>query len=299
MRSTDSQPEPTILPHPTPVGTQPGDRNRSEADTLRQKRSYWRGLLLLEWRAHNRLMLAALLAWIILAWALPQMVNPGWILAFGLCYALVAGPAFGGNDVIEGCEEFSFSQPATRSERYLARLIVGGGMLLVFTLLDTLALGLDLSQAIERLYLDTGLVRSSAALEPHRLYGLVLVLPLAVFSFSFALAANARSRALAFTAWFWGGLAALVILRASLRYEFWKWQTWTGSLACSTLALSACLALWIGARAFRQKEVVQPSKPLSIPAHWWLWVTLTLLSIVLGGTLLTSLSNEFFKMLKP
>ena len=257
-------------------------------------RGYWKGLSILEWRAHNKLILAALTLWLVLVWALSQASSPGWMLLFGLVYALVAGPAFGGDDVIEGCEEYSFSLPATRQERYMARLAVGGGLLLVFTALDLLALGLDLGQAIERLYIDTGLVRSSASVEPHALYGLVLLLPVAVFACGFAIASNARSRAMVFTAWFWGGLIALATLRASLKYEFWKWRTWTGSVACVSLGVLAVGSLWLGARWFANKEVVQPTKPLSIPALWWLWVVLTLISVVTGGLLLSSLSNEFF-----
>ncbi len=51
-------------------------------------------------------------------------------------------------------------------------------------------------------------------------------------------------------------------------------------------------------KLFKAKEVVQPSKPIAIPTHWWAWVLLTLLCALLGGFLLSSLSNEFFKMLR-
>ena len=259
---------------------------------------FWKGLLGLEWRAISKLMLLCVAGWLVVVWTIPRFTNPGWILMFGLVYAMVAGPAAGGGDVLEGSEEFSFALPPTRKERFIARLLVAGGMLFVFTLLDLLALGLDLSQAIAKLYLDTGLVRSTVQLKAQMLYGLVLALPFSVFSLSFVLSANARSRAAVLTSWFWGGLVALIILRLSLLYEFWAWKRWTGYTACSSLLISSLIALWIGLEQFKVKEVVQPSKPISIPAHWWAWVLFTLLCAMLGGFLVSSLSNEFFKMLR-
>ncbi len=269
----------------------------STSPAAEQNLVFWKGLMRFEWRAQSRLMLIFIAGWLGVVWTLPQFINPGWILMFGLVYALVAGPAAGGSDMLEGCEEFSFALPATRQERFIARVVVAGGMLIVFTILDLLALGLDLSQAIARLYLDTGLVRTSTHVDPHMLYGLVLAFPLAVFSFSFALSANARSRALVLTSWFWGGLMGLVVLWLSLRYEFWKWKAWTGHVACSSLGISSLAALWMGLERFKSKEVVQPSKPIAIPTHWWAWVLLTLICALLGGFLVSSLSNEFFKML--
>ncbi len=180
----------------------------------------------------------------------------------------------------------------------MARLAVSGGMLLVFTTLDLLALGLDLSQAIARLYIDTGLGAAANPVRPRMLYGLILAFPLAVFGFSFALSANARSRASVLTSWFWGGLCALVVLRLSLLHEFSTSHRWTGQTSCAALGISAVLALWVGLKLFEFKEVVQPSKPIAIPPNWWAWVLLTLVCIALGGFLLSSLSNEFFRMLR-
>src|SRR6476646_7921927 len=120
--------------------------------------SWWRafrGLAWCEWYAHSRLLLFCLAAWLACVWVLPLYASPAWILVFGPCFALIAGPVFGGNDISEGCEEFTLSLPPTRSERYLSRLIVGGGALLLFTAMDLSALGLDLSQVLARLYVSS------------------------------------------------------------------------------------------------------------------------------------------------
>jgi len=86
-----------------------------------------RGLLWAEWFAHSRLLLVFLGLWLAAVWALPLVAHPGWILLLGGIYALLAGPAYGGADVMDACEEFAFSLPPTRAERYWARLAVGAG----------------------------------------------------------------------------------------------------------------------------------------------------------------------------
>jgi hypothetical protein len=244
-------------------------------------------------------MLLFLGAWLAAVWTLPLLGNPGWILAFGLVYAVLAGPAFGGSDVIEGCEEYSLALPPTRSERYAARLIVGGGCLVLFSLLDLLALGFDLSQALTQFYLDMGLLRPKTALRPYLLFGLVVAFPLAVFAFGFALAANARSRGVAMTAWFWGGVATLLLLRLGLLSEFRQWNTWTGYVSVPTLTGAAGVVLWFGHRRFCAKEIGPSTRPMVLPELWWLWAILACLALALAGFLLSSLSGELLRMLRP
>src|SRR6516162_8369555 len=73
----------------------------------------WQGLLWCEWFSHGKLLLGFLVLWLAAVWILPLVTHSGWILFIAAIYALVAGPAYGGGDTIEGCEEFSFSLPAT------------------------------------------------------------------------------------------------------------------------------------------------------------------------------------------
>jgi len=70
------------------------------------------------------------------------------ILLLGLIYAVLAGPTYGGSDVVEGCEEFHL-RPASDTVPALPRAPGRcGGALLVLTVLDVLALGLDLSTVL-------------------------------------------------------------------------------------------------------------------------------------------------------
>ncbi|MEW6161066.1 MAG: hypothetical protein AB1813_26860, partial [Verrucomicrobiota bacterium] len=185
----------------------------------------FRGLLWAEWFAHSKLMLLFLGLWLLAVWTLPFFVHPGWILLLGPIYAWIAGPAFGGSDVLDGCEEFAFSLPATRVERYLARMIIGAGSLAMLTGMDLLALGLDLPSVLARLYIDTGLIQARPELKPGLLYGLVAAVPFAVFAFSFALSAIAHSRMLVLTSWFWAMIAALGVLQLGFWYEELMWES--------------------------------------------------------------------------
>ncbi|MHC1768604.1 MAG: hypothetical protein AB9869_30715 [Verrucomicrobiia bacterium] len=259
--------------------------------------STFRGVLWCEWFAHSRLLLAFLLFWLACVWFLPLVSHSGWIVVVAAAFALVAGPVYGGGDTIEGCEEFSFSLPATRAERYLARLVIGGGALLLFTVLDLLTLGLDLPQFLGRLYLDTGLLKPLPVLKPRLLYGLVLAFPLAVFAFSFALAAVSHSRMLILTAWFWSLLVAMSVTQLAFWYENAVWGELNGFCSGPLLMLLALAALWGGYRAYLQKEIGHHHQPLTLPPRFWLWLLMLGIGIALACVLISLLVRQYPNLL--
>jgi hypothetical protein len=258
----------------------------------------WRGMFIYEWHAQNRLLLSLAVLWLVAVWTLPWFANPGWLLAFGLLYALLAGSIFGGKDLVEGCEEFTLALPPNRNQRYLARLGMSIGGLLVFTLLDLLALGLDLSQAIARLYVDTGFLKPVEVFHPRLLYGIVVALPWAIFCLSFALAINATSRSLVLTSWFWSMVLSLMVLRAGLLLEMQSFGNWTGYVTCPALVLTGLVALALGYRYYRSKEITPSTNPLVMPAHWWLWSLLFLFGLSLSLVLIRSISTELTEVLR-
>jgi hypothetical protein len=268
-----------------------------EAGAKESRRPWWRGVLAGEWQAHSRWLLGFISAWLATVWILPQFASPGWILVFGFVFALAAGPAFGGKDVLEGCEEYTFALALTRSEWFLARWLVGAGLVVVFTAMDLLMLGLDLSQAMTRFYLDMGLLDTKGALQHRFLYSLILVFPLTCYSLSFSLAVNARGRGAVLSSWMWGGLGALAVLRLGLLYEFWQWNAWTGYFACPFLILAAFASVALGLRVYGFKEVVNSSKPWNMPAYWWAWVLLFLGALGTITFLVSSLGKELASML--
>ncbi len=262
-----------------------------------ERGSSFRGVLWCEWFAHSRLLLAFLLFWLACVWFLPLVSHSGWIVVVAAAFALVAGPVYGGGDTIEGCEEFSFSLPATRAERYLARLVIGGGALLLFTVLDLLTLGLDLPQFLGRLYLDAGLLKPLPVLKPRLLYGLVLAFPLAVFAFSFALAAVSHSRMLILTAWFWSLLVAMSTTQLAFWYENAVWGELNGFCSAPLLVLLGLAALWGGYRAYLQKEIGHHHQPLTLPPRFWLWLLMLGVGIALACVLVSLLVRQYPNLL--
>ena len=249
----------------------------------------WRALLWSEWFAHSQLLLIFLAAWLVAVWTLPLFTNPGWILLLGGLYALMAGPLYGGGDVLEGCEEFTFALPPTRTERFLSRLAVGAGTLLVLCMMNVVALGLDLPQVLARLYVQAGLIKPVPVLKPGLLYGLVVALPVTVFSISFTIASLTHSRMLILLSWFWAGIAALALLQIGFWYENLVWNTLNGYFACPLLIASSLAVLGAGFRVFRRKEIGKVSVPISLPGHWWAWIVLFVIGLGLALALIASL----------
>ena len=261
--------------------------------SFRAKGSALRGLLWAEWFAHSKLLLVFLGLWLAGVWVLPLFTHPGWILVLSGLYALLAGPTYGGGDVLEGCEEFSFSLPATRASRYLARAILGGGTLLILIAMTLLALGLDLPQVLARFYVGTGIIKAVPVLKPGLLYGLVGAWPFAVFAFSFALSSNTHSRWLVVTAWFWSALAALFMVQLGFWYEKLVWESLTGFFSFPLLMVAGGGALWSGYRMYQRKEIGSPAAPFQIPARFWLWLAVFLSGVCLALALISSLAKHY------
>lgn len=255
--------------------------------------SAFRGLLWAEWFAHSQLLLIFLGVWLVGVWVFPLFAHPGWILMLGGVYALMAGPVYGGGDVLEGCEEFSFALPATRSERYWARVMVGGGTFALLTAINMLALGLDLPQVLARLYVGTGIIQPLPVLKTGMLYGLIFALPFGAFAFSFALAAVTHSRLLVLTSWFWATVLSLALLQIGFWYEELVWDSVTGFFSCPALIAGGGIGLGLGHRLYKRKDVGEPVMPITLPGRWWLWVILFVIGLGLALALISSLARNY------
>lgn len=288
--STPQLPNPRQQPDPTPAIR---SRAKLTPQNSQNQQSVFRGLLWAEWFAHSRLLLIFLCLWIVSAWTLPVFGSSGWILMLGGVYALLAGPAYGGGDILDGCEEFSFALPATRSERYLARLIVGGGTLLLLTAINLLAIGVDLAQVLAKFYVATGLVQPVTNPKTGVLYGLILTIPLAAFACSFALSSITSSRWIIISAPFWSALVPLALLQLGFWCEELIWKKLTGFIACPVLLAAGAIALLAGHANYRRKEIGPATSPITLPGRWWLWIILFLLSAALASILLGSLAQRY------
>jgi hypothetical protein len=252
-----------------------------------------KGLLWSEWFAHSKMLLVFLVLWLLGAWMIPFVAHPGWILAIGLGYALLAGPAYGGTDAIEGCEEFTLSLPATRSERYLARMSLGIGTLATFVGLDFIVLGLDWTATIHRVFINAGIMEASPDLKPGLLYGLAIGLPFFIFSFSYSLSSVARNRFLILSSWIWSVLLALCVLYGGLKYEEIMWQEPTGYFCTSLFFIGGIASLWSGFRLYQQKEVGHYGSPITLPQWWWAWLLSILIGVAIAAVLVSSIAQKF------
>ena len=230
-----------------------------------------RALLWSEWFVHQRLLLVFAFVWLVAVWLLPLVVNPLWTLAVGAAFALATGPAFGGVDVIHGCEEFAFAGPSTRGRRFLARLVVGAVVVLGFTGLSVIALEGNLSDILLRLVLASGSAPAQVS-RPEQLYALVFAVPFTVFALSFSLSAMAPSRTVALTSWLWAALGALALLRGGLQLEEIRSDTLNGRFALPLLLLVSGMTLWVAGRFYRRKEAGSGNVPLRVPPSFWGWV---------------------------
>lgn len=260
----------------------------------------WRGTAWWAWaeaRAHGRMLLGFLVAWLAVVWFLPLVVHPLWILAHGLAYAVVAGPAVGGADVIRGCEEFAFAGPLTRGQRYLGRLVLGMVTVLGFTAMGVVALAGNLSDVLLRVFVSS----APAALELEQSLtwnGLAWALPWTVFAFGFVGSAMARTRVQALQAWLWGVLAALALLRGSFALEELRFGRLNGWFAVPGLfGASAAVAVagWVG---YRRKEAVTDGGPLRVPPGWWTGLVAVALALVAVGVLGMWFARNFARIVE-
>ena len=269
------------------------EKGSGDASASTRQWTVIKGLLWSEWFAHSKMLLVFLVLWLLGAWMIPFVAHPGWILAIGLGYALLAGPAYGGTDAIEGCEEFTLSLPATRSERYLARMSLGIGTLAMFVGLDFIVLGLDWTATIHRVFINAGIMEATPDLKPGLLYGLAIGLPFFIFSFSYSLSSVARNRFLILSSWFWSVILALCVLYGGLKYEEIMWQEPTGYFCTSLFFIGGVASLWSGFRLYQQKEVGHYGAPISLPQWWWAWLLSILIGVAVAAVLVSSLVQRF------
>jgi len=221
-----------------------------------------RGLLWREWLAYGGSVRVALAVWLVCGWVLLLFCHPGFIIAFGVIWAMVVGAGLGGGEAMEGAEEFALALPPTRSQRYLARLLLGAGTVTGFTVLGDLAIALDLPQRVWGLVVDSGFTEPFPPCEPRLLHALAVALPLAVFAFTFAIASQARSRGLVWVSWLLGALGGAAVMGVGFVIEVLLWQGLNGYASCTLLLAMAPAALLAGHAGYVRKEGINRPAPM-------------------------------------
>lgn len=252
------------------------------------------GLLWCEWYAHSRLILTFLIFWLVGMWILSMMANAVWIIILGVIYSYFAGVLFGGSDVIQGIEEFSLSLPPTKAQRYVARLIVGGGSVVVINTMSLISLGTDLPQILAGVAIQSGIADNALRMNLFPFYGLLYGIPIVSFSMCFVLSILGRSRMIVMVSWVWAALVAIFLLHFGIFYEEKYFGKFHGRVAVPLLLVVSLSILVLGYRFYNTKQPGESGPPIAMPNRWWLWVVLMALG-VLSSTLAISSILERYK----
>lgn len=152
----------------------------------------WRGIFYREWLAHRGWIVPTLLIWFCFTWVLMLFTSLKVLLGFGLVVAGVSATFLARLDVAEGCEEFTFSLPPTRSQIVRARMWIGICLVVALQSVGGVAIRYNLPQALWGLVVESGFTRPFPTAPPEQLL-VVLFLPLLGFSLIFRLIAIGRS----------------------------------------------------------------------------------------------------------
>jgi hypothetical protein len=239
------------------------------------------GILWREWILHGNLILNALALWLVCGYVVLAFFHPGCVLVFGVIYAIIAGAAFGGSEAVEGSEEFSFSLPPTRTDRYVVRLLFGLMTVLGFTVFGVVTVAFDVPQLLWGLVVTTGYTEPFPPCETDFLYSLAVLLPYAIFCTTFAFAAVASSRGVAQVAWFNGTLAVGVVLGLGLLGEELLWGELNGIIACPAVGILGTAVMAVGYLAYRRKEGISRPSPVAQArsAVGWIFAVILLLLV--------------------
>ncbi len=219
-------------------------------------RRAWAGLALHEWMPVRRLHGGFVIAWLSGFWILQLVDHPGWLIAFGLLYTVIVTPGMAGSDVMSGTEEFSFSLPPGRGPLFLTRMGVGLAFLVVTTGVGSLAMALDLPQALWSLAASSGITEPSRPVSPSYLYSMAVLVPIAAFAGTFVIASLAGSRGTVWFSWIGGLVSVGILVYLMLLAESLVWNNPTGWFACVALLLASVLVLLYGYTAYLDKEAV-------------------------------------------
>jgi hypothetical protein len=242
-----------------------------------------RGLLWREWLAHGETLLLLVSTYLIFGWALQIFFHPGFMLMFGVILALFAGSACGGSDASEGSEEFAFSLPPTRGERYIVRLAFGGLFVGTLTVVGLLSIALDLPQIAWSIFVSSGFTTPFPKAEPGFIYALALAIPSAAYAMTFAVAAAASTRGTVNASWLLGGLGAAAVMAVGFGAEWLLWFELNGYISTPLLLAATALAAQGGYFLYVRKEGVSRPAPMTARAGsaWLILVALVVVVVFL------------------
>jgi hypothetical protein len=247
-------------------------RNATRAGERSARGQVIRGLLYQEWLARGRLIMFYVSAWVIGVWILACFTHPAWQLVLGLIFAQMAAMQFGGADVYDGTEEFAFGLPPRRITRYLVRLCLGAGTMLLLGWAGLVATWFRIPQAVWGLVVESGFTEPGPAASAEWYAG-AAVYPALAFALLFAFSATCQSRKQLVGL---GGItvAAIFALWMVLHQVVRPRTTWWVPLVL--LAVAAVVVIIIGAAFYVRKEGVNRPVQRGLDQRW------TIILLVIG-----------------
>jgi hypothetical protein len=220
------------------------------------------GLFWRDWLLHKMELIWIFSAWLFGVWVFP--IQPMYfLLPFGVISACILGPSLGGADAAEASEEFSFSLPPTRAQRYLVRFVLGGTLLVVLMAGGVLAACFDLPQALWGLIFEAGYTHPFEQPKSTVIYGLAFTGTVAVYADCFA--AGACSRSPHGMGWIWlrGLVVGTVVGFVGLFVESLVFRSGpTGTISCPVFGAWGLFRVYCSYRDYGRKEGVSGLPPL-------------------------------------
>jgi len=237
--------------------------------------SIFRGLLWRHWLVGRWLVLAGLIVLLTCGWSLMLFHHPGWIIATGSLFALIAGTVFGGTDAAEGSEEFAFALPPTRSQRYVSGIVIGGGVVLAYCLVGALSIALDLPQLLWSLVVDSGFTAPFGPWGRTFLCPLAIVVPLMAFAATYVPASLSRTSTGVWLSWLSGVVFTGGSVWIACSAELMVWRDVNGYVGLPGLGALAVMILLLGhARYMRKEGISRPGQSAAKGGSWWIWVVM-------------------------
>lgn len=245
-------------------------------------------LLRREWNDAAAFYRTFALLWIIGLWILPVLGHPLFVLWSGLILVFLLTPAQAGVDVLDGTEEFTFSQPPTRAEVFLSRILPGAIFLVVTGVVGVLAIGFDLPQKFWSIFFSGGLTQPFRPVKEVYWYPLAVLLPLAAHAIAGGFAALAITRQQVLWAGIFGVLGAWAIAGGALAIEQGLANRLNGWVSAPALVAAIAGVSMFAFRAYQAKEATRAgagaaSLPVRRRGGWgWFLVALIVLLLVLS-----------------
>ena len=234
-----------------------------------------------EWRLCRGPVTSLAMLWVIGLWVLVLFNHPGALLVIGLLHVVFVSPAQAGRDVLDGTEEFSFTQPPGRSPLYLARLGLGLTFLLINGVIGGLAIAGNLPQVLWSLCFSSGLTEPFATDPAFIWYGFAVLAPTAAHAVTFALAANAGTRGGVGVSWLGGIAATAIVIGLGSLLENFLWGYSNGFLSLPALLTTTVLVPLAGHHAYLRKEATGGGGNLAGSGGGYFWIIAVILILLL------------------